>query len=140
VFHLPTCSNLPDASKQNSMYNYWWIINIAGYTPCGRCLKDYNPGSSGSGGTTYIANSTSKVYHLSSCSYLPDAANRTYITNTAGYTPCGHCIGGSSTTKYIANKESKIYHLPTCSSLPAASKQEVIYDTTGYTACKKCLG
>lgn len=87
VFHLPTCSNLPSASKQNTMYNYWWIINIAGYTPCGRCLKNYSSGT-----TTYIANATSKVYHLSTCSYLPSASNRIYITNTSGYTPCGHCI------------------------------------------------
>lgn len=88
VFHLPTCANLPAASKQNTMYNYWWIVNIAGYTPCGRCLKDYAASS-----TTYIANATSKVYHLSSCSYLPSSSNRIYITSTAGYTPCGHCLG-----------------------------------------------
>ena len=137
VFHLPTCSNLPAASKQNSMYNYWWIINIAGYTPCDKCLKDYDAGSSG---TSYIANTESKVYHLSTCSYLPAASKQTVITNTAGYTPCGHCINSSGTTKYIANTESKIYHLPTCSNLPDASKQEVIYDTSGYTACKRCLG
>ena len=43
IFHLPTCGHLPAVSKQNWMYNYWWIINIAGYTPCGHCLKDYNP-------------------------------------------------------------------------------------------------
>ena len=86
VFHLPTCSNLPTSSKQNVMYNYWWIINIAGYTPCGRCLKNYNSG------TTYIANATSKVYHISTCSYLPTSSNRVYITSTSGYTPCGHCI------------------------------------------------
>ena len=87
VFHLPTCSNLPASSKQNVMYNYWWIINIAGYTPCGRCLKNY------SGSTvTYIANATSKVYHVSTCSYLPTSSNRVYITSTSGYTPCGHCI------------------------------------------------
>ena len=86
VFHLPTCSNLPAASKQNVMYNYWWIINIAGYTPCGRCLKNYSTG------TTYIANATSKVYHISTCSYLPSSSNRVYITSTVGYTPCGHCI------------------------------------------------
>ena len=86
VFHLPTCSNLPAASKQNTMYNYWWIVNIAGYTPCGRCLKNYNTGA------TYIANATSKVYHISTCSYLPSSSNRVYITSTTGYTPCGHCI------------------------------------------------
>ena len=86
VFHLPTCSNLPSASKQNVMYNYWWIINIAGYTPCGRCLSNY------SSTTTYIANATSKVYHVSSCAYLPSSSNRVYITSTSGYTPCGHCI------------------------------------------------
>ena len=88
VFHLPTCSNLPAASKQNTMYNYWWIINIAGYTPCGRCLKGYTDGST----VTYIANATSKVYHVSTCSYLPSSSNRVYITSTSGYTPCGHCI------------------------------------------------
>ncbi len=86
VFHLPTCGNLPAASKQNVMYNYWWIINIAGYTPCGRCLKNYGTG------ITYVANATSKVYHVSTCSYLPSASNRVYITSTSGYTPCGHCI------------------------------------------------
>jgi len=42
-FHLPTCSYLPAASKQNVMYDYWWIINIAGYSPCGHCLKNYVP-------------------------------------------------------------------------------------------------
>ena len=86
-FHLPTCGSLPAASKQNVMYNYWWIINIAGYTPCGNCL-----GNSSSSTTTYIANATSKVYHVSSCSYLPTPSNRIYITSTSGYTPCGHCI------------------------------------------------
>ena len=91
VFHLPTCSNLPATSKQNVMYNYSWIINIAGYTPCGRCLSSYSGSSSGTT-TRYIANATSKVYHLSTCSYLPDASNRVYITSTTGYTPCGHCI------------------------------------------------
>ena len=136
VFHLPTCANLPAASKQNTMYNYWWIINIAGYTPCGRCLKNYSGGSSS--GVTYIANKESKVYHLSTCSYLPAASKQEVITNTTGYTPCGHCLKSTSTT-YIANKESKVYHLSTCSYLPAASKQEVITDTTGYTPCGHCM-
>lgn len=135
VFHLPTCSNLPAASKQNTMYNYWWIINIAGYTPCGRCLSGYSSSS-----TTYIANSDTKVYHLSTCSYLPSASKQIKITNTAGYTPCGHCIGTSSTVKYIANTESKVYHLSTCSYLPALSKQKVITNTAGYTPCGHCLG
>ena len=134
VFHLPTCSNLPAASKQNTMYNYWWIINIAGYTPCGRCLKNYS-----SSGTTYIANSDTKVYHVSSCSYLPGSANRIYIQNTSGYTPCGHCISSSTKTSFIVNTESKVYHLSTCSYLPAASKQMVVYNTSGYTPCGHCI-
>ena len=92
VFHLPTCSNLPASSKQNVMYNYYWIINIAGYTPCGRCLKDYSP-SGGSGSTViYILNTANGKYHLSTCSYLPAASNQKIIYSTAGYTPCGHCI------------------------------------------------
>ena len=86
VFHLPTCTNLPAASKQNTMYNYWWIVNIAGYTPCGRCLKNY------SSGVSYIANFESKVYHLSTCSYLPSSSKQVVIYSTNGYTPCGHCI------------------------------------------------
>ena len=142
VFHLPSCSNLPATSKQNVMYNYYWIINIAGYTPCGRCLSNYSGGSSsGSSSTTtsYIANKSTKVYHLSTCSYLPDAANRVTITSTSGYTPCSRCIGSSSTTYYIANIESKVYHLPSCSYLPAASKQEKIYSTSGYTPCGHCI-
>ena len=141
VFHLPTCSNLPTASKQNLMYDYWWIVNIAGYTPCGRCLKNYTPDSSGSGsgGTLYYANTASKVYHLTTCSYLPDASNITVITSTSGYTPCGHCIKSSSTTKYILNTDNGKYHLPTCSYLPAESKQEVIYDPTGYSPCGHCI-
>ena len=142
VFHLPTCANLPATSKQNVMYNYYWIINIAGYTPCGRCLSNYSGGSSsGSGSTTtsYIANSSTKVYHLSTCSYLPDAANRVYITSTSGYTPCSRCIGSSSTTYYILNTDSNVYHLPSCSYLPAASKQEKIYSTSGYTPCGHCI-
>ena len=134
VFHLPTCSNLPAASKQNTMYNYSWIINIAGYTPCGKCLKDYVDSSSG---TSYIANSESKVYHLATCSYLPAASKQVVIYSTTGYTPCGHCI--KTSTSYIANSETKVFHLSTCSYLPASSKQIVIYDTTGYTACGHCL-
>ena len=135
VFHLPTCSNLPAASKQNVMYNYSWIVNIAGYTPCGRCLKNYSGGT----GISYIANTESKVYHLSTCSYLPAASKQTVIYNTTGYTPCGHCIKNSSSTYYIANTETKVYHLSTCSYLPASSKQEVIYSTSGYTPCGHCL-
>ena len=134
VFHLPTCSNLPAASKQNTMYNYWWIINIAGYTPCGRCLKNYS-----GGGTSYIANTESKVYHLSTCSYLPAASRQEIIYSTSGYTPCGHCIKSSSTISYIANTETRVYHLSTCSYLPAASKQTIIYSTSGYTACGHCI-
>ena len=144
VFHLPTCSNLPAASKQNTMYDYWWIINIAGYTPCGRCLKDYDPGTSGSGssssGTSYIANTESKVYHLSTCSYLPAASKQQVIYSTSGYTPCGHCIGGSSTKTYILNKETGVYHLSSCSYLPASSKRETITSTSGYKACGHCIG
>ena len=133
VFHLPTCSNLPAASKQNVMYNYYWIINIAGYTPCGRCLKNYT------GGTTvsYIANSNTKVYHLSSCSYLP-STNKEVIYNTAGYTPCSHCIGGSATVSYIANSNTKVYHISTCSYLPTDNRI-TIYSTSGYTPCSHCI-
>lgn len=43
VFHLPTCPNLPAASKRNYLYNYWFIVNCIGYTPCQRCLKNYVP-------------------------------------------------------------------------------------------------
>ena len=139
IFHLPTCSSLPDVSKQNTMYDYWWIINIAGYTPCGRCLKNYTPDSGSVSGTAYIANTESKVYHLFTCSNLPAASKQAIIYSTAGYTPCGRCIKSSSTS-YIANTESKVYHLSTCSNLPAASKQMVIYDTTGYTPCGRCIG
>jgi competence protein ComEC len=138
VFHLPTCSSLPAASKQNTMYDYWWIINIAGYTPCGRCLKNYTPDSGSVSGTAYIANTESKVYHLFTCSNLPAASKQTIIYNTSGYTPCGRCIK-SSATSYIANKDSKVYHLSTCSNLPSASNQVIIYDTTGYTPCGRCI-
>ena len=41
IFHLPTCSNLPDVSKRNYLYNYRFIVNCIGYTPCKVCLKDY---------------------------------------------------------------------------------------------------
>ena len=90
VFHLPTCSNLPDSSKQNVMYNYYWIINIAGYTPCGRCLKNYSGGSTST--VMYILNTETKKYHLSTCSYLPAASKQQIIYSTYGYSPCGHCI------------------------------------------------
>jgi cytidine deaminase len=90
VFHLPTCSNLPASSKQNVMYNYYWIINIAGYTPCGRCLKNYSGGSTST--VMYILNTETGKYHLSTCSYLPVASKQEIIYNTAGYSPCGHCI------------------------------------------------
>ena len=127
VYHLPTCSNLPSASKQTILYS------TTGYTACGVCLK-------GSGTTTtYIANSKTKVYHLSTCSYLPSASNRVTITSTTGYTPCSRCIGTSSTKSYIANTETLVYHLSTCSYLPAASKQKVIYSTVGYTPCGHCI-
>ena len=142
VFHLPTCSNLPGTSKQNVMYNYYWIINIAGYTPCRRCLSNYSGGSSSGSSTTttqYIANKNTGVYHLSTCSNLPDAANRVYITSTSGYTPCSRCIGSSSTTYYILNTDSNVYHLPSCGHLPDASKQKKIYSTSGYTPCGHCI-
>ena len=106
VFHLPTCGNLPSASKQNTMYDYWWIINIAGYTPCGRCLKNYTSST-----TTYIANATSKVYHISTCSYLPSSSNRVYITSTAGYTPCGHCIKQNNSMKNRVHKRAPCLNL-----------------------------
>jgi competence protein ComEC len=41
IFHLPTCSSLPDVSKRNYLYNYWFIVNCIGYTPCKVCLKNY---------------------------------------------------------------------------------------------------
>ena len=90
VFHLPTCSSLPASSKQNVMYNYYWIINIAGYTPCGRCLKNYSGGSTST--VMYILNTETGKYHLSTCSYLPAASKQKIIYSTAGYSPCGHCI------------------------------------------------
>ena len=77
VFHLPTCSRLPSASKQVILYD------TTGYTPCGVCLKN---------AAVYIANKDTKVYHVSTCSYLPSASNRITITSTSGYKPCGHCI------------------------------------------------
>ena len=43
VFHLPTCPNLPAVSKRNYLYDYWFIVNCIGYTPCQRCLKNYVP-------------------------------------------------------------------------------------------------
>lgn len=43
VFHLPTCSYLPAASKRNYLYDYWFIVNCIGYKPCGHCLKNYTP-------------------------------------------------------------------------------------------------
>ena len=43
VFHLPTCGNLPDVSKRNYLYNYWFIVNCIGYRPCHVCLKNYTP-------------------------------------------------------------------------------------------------
>ncbi len=43
IFHLPTCGNLPDVSKRNYLYNYWFIVNCIGYTPCKVCLKNYVP-------------------------------------------------------------------------------------------------
>ena len=92
VFHLPTCSNLPAASKQNTMYNYYWIVNIAGYTPCGRCLKDYSPSGGSSSTVMYILNTETGKYHLSTCSYLPAASKQQIIYSTYGYSPCGHCI------------------------------------------------
>ena len=92
VFHLPTCSNLPASSKQNVMYNYYWIINIAGYTPCGRCLKDYSPSGGSSSAVIYILNTETGKYHLSTCSYLPAASKQQIIYSTYGYSPCGHCI------------------------------------------------
>lgn len=44
----------------------------------------------------YIGNTSTKVFHRPSCSYLPDPANRIQFNVrqdaiNAGYTPCGHC-------------------------------------------------
>lgn len=46
--------------------------------------------------TTYIGNKNSKVFHRTSCRYLPDPKNRVYFSSrsaaiSAGYRPCGHC-------------------------------------------------
>ena len=43
IFHLPTCSHLPAESKRNYLYDYWFIVNCIGYTPCQICLKNYVP-------------------------------------------------------------------------------------------------
>lgn len=45
---------------------------------------------------TYIGNTSSKKFHLPTCSYLPDAANQITFDSrdeaiAAGYDPCGHC-------------------------------------------------
>lgn len=45
---------------------------------------------------TYIGNTSSKKFHLPTCSYLPDAANQITFDSrdeaiAAGYEPCGHC-------------------------------------------------
>jgi competence protein ComEC len=126
VFHLPTCSNLPAASKQNVMYDYDWIINIAGYTPCGRCLKNY------SGGTTvqYIANKNTKVYHVSTCSYLPSSANRITIYDTTGYTPCSRCIGKSAAASYTLPVTT--YQIYAHVNIPAMPKKAIAYCEYGY--------
>ena len=98
-------------------------------------------GGSSSGTTYYIGNSSTKVYHLPGCSYLPGSSNQVILYSTTGYTPCGHCIGGSSgTTTYIANKNTKTYHLSTCSRLPSAANRITITDTTGYQPCSYCIG
>lgn len=44
----------------------------------------------------YIGNTSTKKFHEPSCSYLPDAANRTYFDTRdealdAGYSPCRRC-------------------------------------------------
>ena len=46
--------------------------------------------------TLYIGNRKTKVFHYSSCSYLPDINNRVYLGNRflaieKGYSPCEHC-------------------------------------------------
>ncbi|MBE6618218.1 MAG: MBL fold metallo-hydrolase [Ruminococcaceae bacterium] len=125
VFHLPTCGNLPAASKRNTMYNYWWIINIAGYTPCGRCLKNYSGGGSEST-TSYIANTESKVYHLSTCSYLPAASKREVIYSTAGYTPCGHCIKKATSTSDTSGGDVGAVQLLSYAYVSVSSKRELL--------------
>ena len=42
-FHLPTCSYLPDPANRDYLYDYYFIINVLGYTPCQICLKNYTP-------------------------------------------------------------------------------------------------
>ena len=42
-FHLPTCSYLPDPANRDYLYDYYFIINVLGYTPCKVCLKNYTP-------------------------------------------------------------------------------------------------
>ena len=80
AYHLPTCGNLPAASKQTILYS------TSGYTPCGVCLK-------GAATVTYIGNKSTKVYHVSTCSYLPSEKNRVTLTDTTGYKACSYCIG-----------------------------------------------
>ena len=97
-------------------------------------------GGSSSGSTTgaYVANSSTKVYHLPSCGHAP-TTNKIYIDDTTGYTPCSYCIGSSSGTTYIANSSTKVYHLPSCSYAPTTNKI-TITNTAGYTPCSRCIG
>lgn len=60
--------------------------------------KGYAEGKNASDSSSglYIGNRNSKKYHFSTCSYLPDEANRIYFDSssdaeTSGYVPCSHC-------------------------------------------------
>lgn len=58
--------------------------------------RNSSSATSDSSSGLYIGNRNSKKYHFSTCSYLPDEANRIYFDSssdaeTSGYVPCSHC-------------------------------------------------
>ena len=91
VFHVQTCSRKPTTNAVGLEYTYSYIVNTLGYTPCSYCLDVST--------TSYIGNSSTKVFHLSTCSRKPTknaitlAYSYSYIVNTLGYKPCSYCLG-----------------------------------------------
>ena len=140
-------------------------------TPSGSSISSgsgsgMDSGSSGSGSTgsgsgssgstavsSYVGNSSSKVFHYAGCSSAPttnavDLSSYTYSQIISlGYTPCSKCIGGSSTSyTYVINTSSKKIHEVGCSSAPTTNAEYVngtlsyYVNTLGYSPCSKCIG
>ncbi len=131
-------------------------------TPSGNSVNGGSDSGSSSGGSSsgstttssYVGNSSSKVFHYASCGSAPttNAVNLSSYTYSQiislGYRPCSNCIGSGSSSSYtyVLNTSSKKIHELTCSYVPTTNAEYVngtlsyYVNTLGYDPCARCIG